>query len=72
MDDQMHNWTVYQTKNGQTHELGGVRALTRKGACYEAYQAFRIAHHERSNISVRAADDDAVTFSTPDRELVSE
>jgi hypothetical protein len=47
----MHIWTV--KRDGK--ELGTVEAITRKGACHEAYEKFGIEQSKRNSISVDKA-----------------
>jgi hypothetical protein len=47
-----HVWIVKQ--DGK--ELGTVEAVSRKGACHEAYEKFGIEQSKRNNISVEKAE----------------
>jgi hypothetical protein len=48
----MHIWTVKQ--DGK--ELGTVEAITRKGACHEAFEKFGIEQSKRNSITVDKAE----------------
>lgn len=48
MADVSHRWTV--KRDGK--EIGTVEAITRKGACFDAYEKFAIPHHLRHTIAV--------------------
>jgi hypothetical protein len=47
-----HVWTVYR----EGKELGTVEAVSRKGACHEAYEKFGIEQSKRNTISVEKAE----------------
>jgi hypothetical protein len=46
-----HVWTVYR----EGEEIGTVEAVSRKGACHEAYEKFGIEQSKRNLISVEKA-----------------
>jgi hypothetical protein len=47
-----HVWIVYR----EGKELGTVEAVSRKGACHEAYDKFGIEQSKRNSISVEKAE----------------